>query len=258
MADNEKFKCKKCNRQFTTTHTITRHLNKKIPCDSEGKQNYSINKRKCKKCNKILSTTTVLKDHEGRCKKNNNAVPYINNNTNSKKEFIEIPKENNIDCINKTVEVMQKEIELCKKEMIIHKKQVELQNKIIEIHKQEFLVENNKLRGKKYKNNIIPVNISNAQYIYLIQEREFINSKKNIYKIGKTKQSNNKRFQQYPKGSILLLQLICEDCTAIENKLINLFKTKYTQCKDIGTEYFEGDKADMINTIYINTLIASM
>ncbi len=40
------------------------------------------------------------------------------------------------------------------------------------------------------------------EYIYLIQEREFINSKQPIYKIGRTKQNNYKRFEQYPKGII--------------------------------------------------------
>ena len=43
-----------------------------------------------------------------------------------------------------------------------------------------------------------------TQYIYLLQEREFIKTKEPIYKIGKTKQVNNKRFGQYPKGSVLL------------------------------------------------------
>ena len=32
-----------------------------------------------------------------------------------------------------------------------------------------------------------------AQYVYLIQEREFIKTSENIFKIGKSKQENNKR-----------------------------------------------------------------
>lgn len=35
-----------------------------------------------------------------------------------------------------------------------------------------------------------------SQYIYLLQEREFIKTKENIYKIGKTKQVNNNRIIQ--------------------------------------------------------------
>ena len=41
------------------------------------------------------------------------------------------------------------------------------------------------------------------EYIYLLQEREFFRKKENVYKIGKTKQLNYKRFNSYPKGSIL-------------------------------------------------------
>jgi len=32
-------------------------------------------------------------------------------------------------------------------------------------------------------------------YIYLLQEREFIKTKENIYKLGKTKQENLKRIK---------------------------------------------------------------
>jgi hypothetical protein len=78
------------------------------------------------------------------------------------------------------------------------------------------------------------------EYIYLLQEREFVKTNENIFKIGKTKQENNKRFLQYPKGSILLLQSSCIDCDALEKKIIKLFKEKYFHRKDIGNEYFEG------------------
>lgn len=91
-----------------------------------------------------------------------------------------------------------------------------------------------------------------TQYIYLLQEREFIKTNENIFKIGKTKQNNNDRLKQYPKGSVLLFQIICSDCDNIERSLIKIFKEKYKQCKQIGNEYFDGDKKDMIKTIYDN------
>ena len=90
----------------------------------------------------------------------------------------------------------------------------------------------------------------NTQYIYLLQEREFINSGENIYKIGKTEQKNNKRFFQYPKDSILFFQIICDDCHELEKRIIKLFSLKYKQCKNIGIEYFEGNYNDMINTMF--------
>lgn len=90
----------------------------------------------------------------------------------------------------------------------------------------------------------------NLQYIYLLQEREFLNSNENIYKIGKTKQENHGRFKQYPKNSILLFQMICDDCDYLETKIKKIFQKKYKQCKNIGLEYFEGDYNDMIKDIF--------
>ena len=87
-------------------------------------------------------------------------------------------------------------------------------------------------------------------YIYLLQEREFVKTKEKIYKVGRTKKENHQRFNQYPKGSILLFQMICKKCENIEGKIIKEFKDKFKQCKDIGNEYFEGDYKRMIEIIY--------
>ena len=89
-----------------------------------------------------------------------------------------------------------------------------------------------------------------AQYVYLIQEREFIKTSENIFKVGKSKQENNKRINQYPKQSKLILQIVCDNCDELEKKLINIFKYKYNHRKDIGNEYFEGDHEDMIKNIF--------
>jgi hypothetical protein len=89
-----------------------------------------------------------------------------------------------------------------------------------------------------------------SQYIYLLQEREFIKTKENIYKVGMTKKENHKRFDQYPKGSVLLFQMICNNCKNIERQIIKLFKEKFTRRTDIGNEYFEGDYKVMIDYIY--------
>ena len=57
-------------------------------------------------------------------------------------------------------------------------------------------------------------------YIYLLQERAFIKTKENIYKLGKTKQENLKRIQNYPNGTKLNIQLECENCDINEKNLI--------------------------------------
>lgn len=90
-----------------------------------------------------------------------------------------------------------------------------------------------------------------SQYIYLLKEREFIKTKENIYKVGMTMKENHKRFNQYPKGSILLFQIICNDCKNIEKHVVKKFKKTFKQRKDIGNEYFEGDYKNMIDIIYL-------
>ena len=56
-----------------------------------------------------------------------------------------------------------------------------------------------------------------SEYIYLLQEREFIKTKENIYKLGKSKQENLKRIQNYPNGTKLNIQLECENCDINNN-----------------------------------------
>ena len=88
-------------------------------------------------------------------------------------------------------------------------------------------------------------------YIYLLQTREFLNAKENVFKVGHTKTENLKRFHQYPKGSVLLFQMIChDDCKNIEREVIKIFKNRFKFRKDIGNEYFEGEYMNMIEIIY--------
>ena len=73
---------------------------------------------------------------------------------------------------------------------------------------------------QKMKNETI------IQYIYILQEREFVKTEEPIYKIGKSTQLNLKRFSQYPNGSTLYFQLVVPDCDKIEKILIRQFKGK--------------------------------
>ena len=89
-----------------------------------------------------------------------------------------------------------------------------------------------------------------SNYIYLLQEREFLKTEENVFKVGMTTKPNYERFNQYPRGSILLFQMICVNCKNLETQIITSFKEKFTQRKDIGTEYFEGNYKNMIDIIY--------
>jgi len=86
--------------------------------------------------------------------------------------------------------------------------------------------------------------------VYLLIEREFIKTNEPIFKIGCSKQENDKRIRTYPKGSQLILQIFVLDCRYIETEIKNLFKNIYKQRVDIGIEYFEGDSICMRNDIF--------
>jgi len=117
----------------------------------------------------------------------------------------------------------------------------------VDIRTQIREVLNEILEKKDYRYNKSEQKI---QYIYLLQEREFVISKTPIYKIGKSKQENVSRFRQYPKGSSLLFQITCNDCDLTENILKKIFAEKYIKRPEIGSEYFEGDSKQMIKDIF--------
>ena len=75
-------------------------------------------------------------------------------------------------------------------------------------------------------NTISSINLID-NYIYLLQEREFIKTNEPIYKIGMSQCANLQRFSQYPKGSKLLYQTICNDCKSTEQTIINNFKKQF-------------------------------
>jgi len=89
------------------------------------------------------------------------------------------------------------------------------------------------------------MDITTPHYIYLLHTREFINCKMPVYKIGRTKQANLERFLTYPKGSVILLHTICNNCCSCEKKIISLFDKKYKKRTDFGNEYYEGNYKDM-------------
>jgi hypothetical protein len=79
-------------------------------------------------------------------------------------------------------------------------------------------------------------------YVYLLQTYECVTKNQNVYKIGKTKQENLKRFKSLSfLRTVLLIQIECLNCSIMERTLINLFKEKFIFRRDLGYEYFEGD-----------------
>jgi hypothetical protein len=95
----------------------------------------------------------------------------------------------------------------------------------------------------------IPQQKSDLQFVYILQEREFINSGEPVYKIGKTINPKN-RMSSYPKASNVLGIYLCGDCHTTEKSLIELFDVKFIKRKDLGLEYYQGDINEMVNEIY--------
>ena len=91
--------------------------------------------------------------------------------------------------------------------------------------------------------------MNDYHFIYLLKEKQDIDNKLNIYKIGKSTQENTRRVKSYPSGSYLYLLIRCDDCHSMETKLINKFKNYFDLVR--GREYFKGDIHIMMDIIYL-------
>ena len=90
--------------------------------------------------------------------------------------------------------------------------------------------------------------------VYLLIEREFMITKENIFKIGRSVKVCN-RARQYPKGSQLLVVLPCIDSVVTECNLKRVFSEKFIQRSDIGAEYYEGPPNAMIKEFVANVAL---
>jgi hypothetical protein len=79
-------------------------------------------------------------------------------------------------------------------------------------------------------------------FLYLIQTAEDLYT--NIYKIGKTEQLLQDRFNGYDKGSYPIRISLVDDCSKRETELREIFNKKFKLNR--GNEFFEGDIEEMI------------
>jgi len=84
----------------------------------------------------------------------------------------------------------------------------------------------------------------------MLQTREFVNNKQPIYKIGRTQQPLLKRFNQYSKGSVLIIHMNVKDSRISEKEIISVFTKQFTCKKELGREYFEGDISKMKKSLF--------
>lgn len=80
-------------------------------------------------------------------------------------------------------------------------------------------------------------------FMYLLREREFMKTGERVFKLGFTTRDINARSNGYPKGSKIYLTFPVVGNP--ESEFLGLFKNKFKQRTDIGTEYFEGDFQEM-------------
>jgi len=89
----------------------------------------------------------------------------------------------------------------------------------------------------------------NSEYVYLLQEREFIRLNEPTYKIGRSAQPLFRRLDQYPKGSRVLIAIQVSNSLAVENKMKTVFDIKYERKAEYGREYYNGDWKLMMSDI---------
>ena len=90
--------------------------------------------------------------------------------------------------------------------------------------------------------------IETCGWVYLIREREFLNSGEQVTKVGRTRDII-KRYKDYPKGSKLLFCMFCADRFETESVCIEMLSKNFKARKDIGSESFEGNTRSMIGAM---------
>jgi len=126
----------------------------------------------------------------------------------------------------------------------------------LNLEKLYIIEELNIIEENKKPKNISNNNISNDNYIYLIQKFD-VNLNKDLYKFGKTNRHFNERIKEHGKEAKVLIILDVDDCNSCEKNILKVLRndTKINERNDIGTEYFYCDnKQYIINLVLKNIL----
>lgn len=184
----------------------------------------------------------------------NNDIKIINFLYNDEKyvinfdELLFFLKENNQICSNFLYDLI-KNFENKHQPQIIHSCDIEMRNITkISLDLNESESSNMKLEALNGDEHRLDLS-ENQGYIYIIREREFLNMNEDVYKIGRT-ENFIRRFSQYPKNSEVVFTIKVENPSKIESELIKKLKQIIKHRRDIGNEYFEGDRHLITNTIY--------
>ena len=87
-------------------------------------------------------------------------------------------------------------------------------------------------------------------YIYLIREREFVNTHQNIFKIGRTDAYDvRSRLKSYPSESEVIFFIKVDFSKEVEKRLLKQFDLYFENKSIIGREYYYGEHEKMISLI---------
>ena len=144
---------------------------------------------------------------------------------------------------------IKKEVNMCGKTLYFNEKIIDKDKDLRTLFPNDFVKLNSQVKIDSKTKETTHVCLGS---IYLIRTREFLTQNLSIYKIGKTGNDISQRLGNYGKGGQVLFTIAVENSKIdeIEQKLIELFKTKFIQRIDIGSEYFEGDYKTMYKEIY--------
>lgn len=184
--------------------------------------------RQCSKCKKSYSSKSTYSKHYtlGTCE------------TTQSKATREAQNTNNVNGANTVI--INNQFHDTQKDM----KQLELQNKDLKELNERIIRENERLKAENLTGPLEKFDGG----LYLVQTARFLQAKENVYKIGRSERFD-RRLHGYEKGYRVVYFCLCADHVAAEVKLKQIFRERFTQRVDIGTEYFEGDIDCMIMEI---------
>jgi len=87
-------------------------------------------------------------------------------------------------------------------------------------------------------------------HLYLVQEREFIRSGEQTYKVGKSR-NVGQRMVQYPKDSRIVCFMGVSDIDVAEREILQIFRVMFRHETQYGAEYFSGSCREMMQQLLI-------
>jgi hypothetical protein len=238
-----KYKCPRCGYNTNVKNCIQRHIVRKNICkpkikdidlskiDPEILHSSDVKEYTCKTCNKLYSRKDNLHRHMKKCAS----------------EKIILTKCKCIKLLDNYEELLVKHNDLRDKVKIEHNKMMKLYQRCRDTERQNNLQQQQIKDLQDQISKIIEKDKEGC--IYLLQEREFLKDKEDTYKIGHTTQKLLTRMSQYPKGSRIVYSSVVPNSKDSETNLKKLFNEKFTHKPEYGTEYFNGNLYEMIQTI---------